>query len=262
MNRITFFSLKGGTGKTTLSSSLGWLLAEAGYSILMIDLDPQGHLTQSFQGKPAVGQTSLYQVLIDDRPLTAAVISTPHPKISLVPTTSGHFDLNYALFGKPWREWKLKDALSAIYPFPYDLVIMDAGANLNWITYNALFAAQTLIIPVLPDLYSFLSLKSLFAFLEKIENDYKYHFKAIWVLLNKLNNYRPLDRENREALKKYYHSFLMPVMIREDPKFSQALLKQEPVSVFAPQSTAARDLKKLVDFFSRTDKQSKKQINR
>ncbi len=53
MNAITFFSLKGGTGKTTLCSSLGWLLAEEGHSVLMIDLDPQGHLTQSLQGQPA-----------------------------------------------------------------------------------------------------------------------------------------------------------------------------------------------------------------
>ena len=257
MNRITFFSLKGGTGKTTLSSSLGWLLAEAGYSILMIDLDPQGHLTQSFQGRLAVDQPSLYQVLIDDRPLSAAVVPTLHPKISLVPATEGHFDLNNALLCKPWREWKLKDALSAIYPFPYDLVIMDAGANLNLITYNALFAAQTLIVPALPDLYSYLSLKSLFAFLEKLDNDFKFSFKAIWILLNKLNNHRPMDRENREALKKFYPSFLLPVMIREDQKFSQAVLKQTPVSVFAPQSTAARDLKKLVDFLTGTfDNQS------
>ena len=252
MTRITFFSLKGGTGKTTLSYSLGWLLAEAGNSVLMIDLDPQGHLTQSFQGKPQAGQTSLYQALIEDQPLTAAVVPTLHSKISLIPATTEHFDLNTALFNKPWREWKLKDALSAIYPFPYDLVIMDAGANLNLITYNALFAAQTLIIPAIPDLYSFLSLKSLFEYLEKLEKDYKYHFKAVWVLLNKLNNHRPLDRENREALKKFYHSFLLPVMIREDPKFSQALLQQEPVSVFAPQSTASRDLKKLADFFQTT----------
>lgn len=259
MKRITFFSLKGGTGKTTLSSALAWLLAEAGYSILLIDLDPQGHLTQSFQGKPAEGQTSLYQALIDDQPLTAAIVPTPHPKISLVPATEGHFDLNNALLSKPWREWKLKDALSAIYPFPYDLVIMDAGANLNLITYNALFAAQTLIIPALPDFYSFLSLKSLFAFLEKIGNDYKYNFQAIWILLNRLNNHRPLDRENREALKKYYQPFLMPVMIREDQKFSQSLLQQLPVSVHAPQSTAARDLKKLVDFLAGTFEESKAQ---
>ena len=66
MNAITFFSLKGGTGKTTLCSSLGWLLAEEGHSVLMIDLDPQGHLTQSLQGQPAAGQTSLYHSLIQE----------------------------------------------------------------------------------------------------------------------------------------------------------------------------------------------------
>jgi chromosome partitioning protein len=250
MKAITFFSLKGGTGKTTLSSALGWLLAEKGYSILMIDLDPQGHLSQACRGKkPAVGQTTLFQVLIEDQPLTEAIVSTLHPKMSLVPATPEHFLLNNALLSRPWREWKLKDALSAIYPFPYDLVIMDVGASLSLITYNALFATQTLAVPVLPDFYSYLSLKSLFAFLKKTGNDFQFNFKAIWILLNKLNNHRPLDRENREALKKYYHRFLLPVMIREDQKFTQAVGQQMPVPVFAPQSTAARDLRKMADFF-------------
>lgn len=251
MKAITFFSLKGGTGKTTLSSSLGCLLAEEGRSVLMIDLDPQGHLTQSLKGKPARNQTSLYYSLIHERPLSGTIVPTSHPRLSLIPATEDHLYLNNALISKPWREWKLKDALSAMYPFPYDLVIMDVGASLSLITYNALFAAQVLIIPVLPDLYSYLSLKNLFTFLEKTCKDFKYNFKMIWILLNKLNNHRPIDKENRDALKKYYKKFLMPVMIREDMKFSQAARNQIPITSFAPQSAASRDLRKVVQFFDK-----------
>jgi chromosome partitioning protein len=248
MKTIAFFSLKGGTGKTALSSSIGWLLAEEGRSVLMIDLDPQGHLTQSLKGKPEKNQSTLYDVLIHDHSLSGAVVPTSHPKLALIPATEAHLSLNTALISKPWREWKLKDALSALYPFPYDLVIMDVGASLSLITYNALFASQILIIPVLPDVYSYLSLNTLFTFLEKTSRDFKVDFKMIWVLINKLNNHRPLDRENREALKKYYDKFLMPVMIREDLKFSQAARYQMPVTTYAPQSTAARDLRKAVQF--------------
>lgn len=257
MNAITFFSIKGGTGKTTLSSSIGWLLAEEGHRVLMVDLDPQGHLTQSLRGKPAKNQTSLYYSLIHERPLSGTIVSTSNPRVSLIPATEDHLYLNNALISKPWREWKLKDALSAMYPFPYDLVIIDVGASLSLVTYNALFAAQTLIIPVLPDLFSYLSLKNLFTFLEKTCKDFKYNFKMIWILLNKLNNHRPLDRENRDALMKYYKKFLMPVMIREDLKFSQATKHQMPVTDFAPESTAARDLKKVVHFLEKVGSQSK-----
>jgi chromosome partitioning protein len=256
MNAITFFSLKGGTGKTTLSSSIGWLLAEEGRSVLMIDLDPQGHLTQSFQGKPALNQTSLYASLVQDHSLSEAIVPTSHPRLSLVPATEDHLYLNNALISLPWREWKLKDALSAMVPFPYDLVIIDVGASLNLVTYNALFAARTLIIPALPDLFSYLSLKNLFSFLEKTCQDFKYNFKMIWILLNKLNNHRPLDRENRDALMKYYQNFLMPVMVREDLKFSQAARHQMPVTSFDPQSTATRDLKKVVHFLEKILSQS------
>ena len=257
MKAITFFSLKGGTGKTTLSSSLGSLLAEEGRSVLMIDLDPQGHLTQSLRGKPGKNKSSLYYSLIHEHSLTTAIVPTAHPKLSLIPATEDHLYLNNALVSKPWREWKLKDALNAMCPFPYDLVIMDVGASLSLVTYNALFAAQILIIPALPDLYSYLSLKNLFTFLEKTCKDFKYSFKMVWILLNKLNNHRPMDRENRDALKKYYSKFLMPVMIREDLKFSQAARNQMSVTTYAPQSTAARDLKKVVQFLDKILSQSK-----
>ncbi len=248
MNAITFFNLKGGTGKTTLCSSLGWLLAEEGHSVLMIDLDPQGHLTQSLQGRPASGHLSLYHSLMEEPTLVRSVIPTGHPNLSLIPATEDHLYLNAALTSQPWPEWKLKDALSVLVPFPYDFVIIDVGASLNLITYNALFAAKTLIVPVLPDVFSYLSLKTLFAFLEKTSREFRYDFKMIWILMNKLNNHRPSDRENREALIRYYQKFLMPVTVREDPKFSEAIKKQLPVTSFAPQSIAARDLKKVVRF--------------
>jgi len=75
--------------------------------------------------------------------------------------------------------------------------------------------------------------------------------------MNKLNNHRPLDRENRVALEKYYHKFLMPVMVREDQKFSHAIKLQIPVTTFAPQSAAARDLRKVVQFLESILSQSK-----
>jgi chromosome partitioning protein len=248
MNSIAFFSLKGGTGKTTLSCSIGWALAEQGHNVLLIDMDPQGHLTQFFRGKPTKGQTKLYYSLIHKQPLLEAVVPTTHPRLSLIPATEDHFYLHTALFSTPWREWRLKDALNSMHPFPYDLVIIDLGANLTLLTYVALFAAKILVVPVLPDLFSYLSLKSLFAFLDKTCKNYKYNFDMIWILMNKLNNHRLFDRENRDALKKYYGKFLMPVMIREDSKFSQATRDQVPITSFAPQSIATRDIKKVAEF--------------
>ncbi|MEW6184376.1 MAG: ParA family protein [Thermodesulfobacteriota bacterium] len=251
MPMITFFSLKGGTGKTTLCSTLGWLLADKGHSVLMIDLDPQGHLSQSLNRPLQNPVLSLFDVLIHGRPLAEAVEPSSFPRLSLVPAAESHLDLHTALLSQPWREWKLKDALSAMGPHPYDWILLDVGANLNLITYNALFACRNLIIPTLPDVYSYLSLKTLFGFLQKSGRDFHYTFDTIWILLNKLNNHRPLDRENRDALKKYYQRFLIPVRVREDPKVPQAVKNQVPLPVLAPQSTAVRDLTKVVLFLEK-----------
>jgi chromosome partitioning protein len=257
MKSIAVFSMKGGTGKTTLSGSLGWVLAEQGHHVLMIDMDPQGHLSQLFNARPVKDQTKLYYSLIHEQPLAQTIIPTSHPNLSLIPATEEHFYLNSALISKPWREWKLKDALQAMHPFPYDMVIIDLGANLSLCTYVALFAAKILIIPVLPDLLSYLSLKSLFTFLDKNCKYYKYFFDMIWVLMNRVNSHRPLDRENKKALENYYKRFLMPVVVREDLKFSEAARKQVPITTYAPQSTAARDMKKVAQFLETNIFQSK-----
>lgn len=248
---MAVFSLKGGTGKTTLSSALGWSLAERGRSVLMIDLDPQGHLTQLLDAGAGRGQASLYSCLVHGQPLARAVVPTSHANLFLVPATQEHFHLSDALISKPWREWKLKDALYALQPFPYDLVFIDLGASLSLLTYAGLFAARVLLVPVLPDFLSYLSLKNLFAFLDQSCRQYQYSFRMIWVLINRLNNHRPLDRENREALTKFYGKFLLPCAVREDLKFSQAARDQVPVWRYAPQSTAVRDVKRVADFLER-----------
>jgi chromosome partitioning protein len=252
MHSLAVFSLKGGTGKTTLSSSLGWILAEEGLQVLLVDLDPQGHLTHYLKARPAKDQPTLFQALIHDQPISQAVVSTKNPGLHLLPASEENLYLNEALISRPWREWKLKDALEAAQPFPYDLVLMDVGGNLNLITYNALMAADALVIPVLPDLFSYLSLKTLFAFLKKTNDQYQFNFQMIWVLINKINNHRPLDRENRDALQKYYGKFLMPEMVREDTKLVQALRRQEPITQYAPESIAARDLRKVARFIHKT----------
>jgi len=246
MTSITFFSLKGGTGKTSLVGALGWLLAQKGRSVLLIDLDPQGHLSRSFDLPSSDGGVSLYEVLIQGRPLAEAVRPTTYPHLSIVPAAEGHLDLPTALFQQPWREWRLKDALTAMPTPAFDWVLLDTGANLNLITYNALFAGRNLIVPTLPEVYSYLSLKTLFSFLKKTEEDYRYRFDRIGILLNRLNNHRPLDRETRDALKKYYGRFLLPVMVREDPKVTEAARTGLPLPRFAPETTAVRDLTKVI----------------
>jgi len=251
MNSIAVFSMKGGTGKTTLSGSLGWILAEEGQRVLMIDMDPQGHLSQLFNVRAVKGQAQLYSSLIHDRPLAETVVPTSHPKLSVIPATEEHFNLNTDLVSKPWKEWKLKDALHAMNPFPYDVVIIDLGASLSLSTYVALFAAKVLIIPVLPDLLSYLSLKSLFTFLDKTCKYYKFSFDMIWVLMNRVNGHRPLDRENRKALEKHYKRFLMPVVVREDMRFSEAARERMVISAYAPESIGARDIKKVAQFLER-----------
>ena len=75
MRRITIINQKGGVGKTTTTVNLGAALARSGARVLLIDLDPQGHLTLHLGVEVADGDASIYDVLISGTPILSACVS-------------------------------------------------------------------------------------------------------------------------------------------------------------------------------------------
>jgi chromosome partitioning protein len=80
-----FLNFKGGTGKTSVSTSYAYRLAERGYRVLMLDLDSQGHATKCLGKEGGSFERTLHDVLIRKTPLDEVTIATAMPGLSLVP---------------------------------------------------------------------------------------------------------------------------------------------------------------------------------
>ncbi|MCU0699886.1 MAG: AAA family ATPase [Myxococcaceae bacterium] len=241
-----FLNFKGGTGKTSLSTSYAWRLAEMGYGVLLVDLDSQGHATKclGFEGEDF--QHTLLNVLVKKAPITQAIQKSQLPNLEFIPSNLTMSTVDLALMPMAGREFKLKNALKEVEAH-YDFIIFDAPPSFGLLNLNALMAADDLIVPVLADFLSFHGLKLLFETVQSLEEDLGHVLDHVFIVVNAFNATFKLAKEALEALKEHYPEYLMPQVVRQCTRFAQASSEGQPIFAFDRDSKGAGDVQVLID---------------
>ncbi|WMJ88536.1 ParA family protein [Anaerocolumna sp. MB42-C2] len=160
---------KGGVGKTTTASNLGYALAYQGKKVLEIDLDPQGSLTVSlgYDDNDYINITiaTLMAMAIEEEKLPdRELYIVKAGNIDLIPCNIELSAIEVSLVNAMSRELILKSIIDEIKEF-YDYIIIDCSPSLGMLTINALAACDSVIIPVTPE---YLSAKGLELLLKNI----------------------------------------------------------------------------------------------
>ncbi len=161
MRRIAIINQKGGVGKTTTAVNLAAALARAGRRVCVLDLDPQAHATTHLGIQPDGQAPSMYDVLIDSRPL-AEVRRQVGERLWVAGSDINLAAAEVELAGVVGREVILRDLLLQDEG-TFDFVFMDCAPSLGVLTLNALAAANEVFIPLQPH---FLALHGLGKLLE------------------------------------------------------------------------------------------------
>ncbi|MBN1604887.1 MAG: ParA family protein [Chitinispirillaceae bacterium] len=239
-----FLNFKGGTGKTSISTSYAFRLAERGYRVLVLDLDSQGHATKCLGLEGSDFPRTLHEVMIRKTPISEVIIETGMPGLSLVPSNLSMSTIDLALMPLSGREFRLRNALEQVKG-NYDFIIMDAPPSFGLLNLNALMAAADLIVPVLADFLSYDGLKLLFECIQGLEEDLSHQLENIFIVVNSYNQTFKIAREALDALKTHYADYLLNTVVRQCTKFAQSSSEGYPIFGFDPTSKGACDIEAM-----------------
>ena len=137
---------KGGVGKTTTTINLAACLADIGYRVLVVDLDPQANATTGLGIDPRSISSSMYDVILRDVPLRECAVKTEMANLMVAPSSLDLAGAEIELVPAFNRERKLAVALDTMRD-DLDYVLIDCPPSLGLLTVNALTAAGEVSFP-------------------------------------------------------------------------------------------------------------------
>jgi chromosome partitioning protein len=246
VKKITVLNQKGGVGKTTVSVNLAYGLARAGKRTLLIDLDPQAHSTAIYC--PDVPKDATIGSVFENRKADLAALvqpavvkEQPAENLWIIPANIHLAVTAERVISQHFREQILDRALKRLAG-QYDVTLLDCPPNLGVITANAIYTADTILIPTTYGKYSLDGIADLFASIEVLRGD---RAGGRFILRNAFDsrNRQTNDYVNREL--EGVKELLLQTVIRKTEAINQAQITGEPVFTFDPSGNGAQDFEAL-----------------
>jgi len=239
---------KGGVGKTTTAVNLGAALAELGFRVLVIDLDPQGNATTGLGISHRNVEGSIYDVIMNDVPLEDCVEPTTVRNLFVVPATIDLAGAEIELVPGFSRELKLRRAIQTARD-EYDFVMIDCPPSLGLLTVNGLAAADDVIVPIQCEYYALEGLGQLLRNLSLVKTNINPTLDLRGIVLTMYDARTKLAEQVEREVRAHFGAKVYKTVVPRTVRISEAPSFGQPVTVFDTSSRGAvayRELAKEV----------------
>jgi chromosome partitioning protein len=238
---IAFANQKGGVAKTTSTLNLAVALAEEGYRVLVVDMDPQGNLTMSQGFNPDQIERSMFDVLVHRLPIDQVIHEA---EVDLAVSSIDLAGAELALSSMIGRERALEKALAPIKE-RYDFILVDTPPSLGLLTINALVAANGVIVPVQCEYLSLRGLVQLENTLTMIRENLNPEVGIQGILPTMYDGRTLHAREAVEILQENFGELVFNTRIKKTVRYAEAPVKGSSVLKYDPSGNAAEAYREL-----------------
>ncbi len=240
---IAIANQKGGVGKTTTAINLAGSLAEQGYRVLCVDMDPQSNLSVGLGINMRNVEQSMAEVLIDSEvSIDDIILPTQTTGVDVAPATIDLSATENVLFSAIGREQALRETLQGSPAVAlYDYVLIDCPPTLGLLTLNALVAADGVIIPVQTQYYALKGFSALTNVINQIRaKGLNPRLRVLGLLPTFYDGRTLLGRDMLQELRDMGNHHIFENMIKQTVRLGEAPLVGRPVTSYASNTDAAR----------------------
>ena len=245
---IAIANQKGGVGKTTTAVNLGACLAELGYRVLVVDLDPQGNASTGLGVNIRDLQSSMYDVILNDLSLEDCIEPSALRNLFVAPASLDLAGAEIELVPAFSRELRLRRALDSVRD-DYDFIFVDCPPSLGLLTVNGLAAASEVMVPIQCEYYALEGLGQLLRNVQLVQRNLNPALELSAMVLVMYDARTKLADQVVQEVRDHFGEKVCRSIVPRTVRLSEAPSFGQPIITFDPASRgsiAYRDLAKEV----------------